>query len=107
MHYTSGVANHFFYLLAEGAVVPTGRGAGTSGEPCAERPGLQRQHRPGRHRPRGRAADLVPRADGALHLQETYADARVATLAAATDLYGTGSAQYNAVAAAWDAVNVH
>ena len=36
-----------------------------------------------------------------------YAAARVATLNSATDLYGAGSTQYKAVAAAWDAVNVH
>lgn len=35
-----------------------------------------------------------------------YAAARVATLQAAEDLYGNGSANYNAVAAAWDAVSV-
>ena len=32
---------------------------------------------------------------------------RVATLAAATDLHGAGSTQYNAVAAAWSAVGVN
>ena len=36
-----------------------------------------------------------------------YAAARVATLNAAADLYGPTSAQSTAVAAAWDAVNVH
>ena len=36
-----------------------------------------------------------------------YANARVATMNAAGDLYGAGSAQQNAVAATWDAVNVH
>ncbi|HET7655474.1 MAG TPA: M4 family metallopeptidase, partial [Luteimonas sp.] len=29
VHYSSGVANHFYYLLAEGAVVPAGFGSGT------------------------------------------------------------------------------
>ena len=33
-----------------------------------------------------------------------YAGARTATLNAARDLYGAGSTQYNAVAAAWSAV---
>jgi Zn-dependent metalloprotease len=37
----------------------------------------------------------------------TYADARQATLSAATDLFGSTSAQFNAVAAAWDAVSVN
>ena len=36
-----------------------------------------------------------------------YADARTATLNAATDLYGAGSTQANAVTAAWNAVRVH
>ncbi|HET7772707.1 MAG TPA: M4 family metallopeptidase, partial [Burkholderiaceae bacterium] len=35
-----------------------------------------------------------------------YAGARTATLKAATDLYGSGSANYNAVNAAWAAVSV-
>jgi len=35
-----------------------------------------------------------------------YAGARVASLNAARDLYGTGSTQYNAVNAAWAAVSV-
>ena len=35
-----------------------------------------------------------------------YPGARTATLNAARDLYGAGSTQYNAVAAAWSAVNV-
>jgi len=35
-----------------------------------------------------------------------YAGARVATLNAARDLYGAGSATYNTVAAAWSAVSV-
>jgi Zn-dependent metalloprotease len=36
-----------------------------------------------------------------------YAGARTATLNAAKDLYGSGSTEYNAVAAAWSAVNVN
>ena len=36
-----------------------------------------------------------------------YAGARTATLNAARDLYGAGSTQYNAVAAAWSAVSVN
>ena len=38
---------------------------------------------------------------------ETYPKARLDTLKAAADLYGSGSAQYNAVAAAWSAINVN
>nr|WP_280631877.1 M4 family metallopeptidase [Xanthomonas citri] len=36
-----------------------------------------------------------------------YAAARRATLSAATDLYGSTSTQYRAVAAAWSAVSVN
>ena len=37
VHYSSGVANHFFYLLAEGAVVPSGFGSGTTTTDAARR----------------------------------------------------------------------
>ena len=37
----------------------------------------------------------------------TYPQARTATLNAATDLYGAGSAERAAVAAAWSAINVN
>jgi Zn-dependent metalloprotease len=106
-HFTSGVANHFFYLLAEGAVVPAGWGAGTQWNltpadlVCNGNTSLAGIGRS--------AAQQIWYQALTAHFtsQETYADARVGTLAAAADLYGAGSAQYNAVAAAWDAVNVH
>ncbi|MCI4566330.1 M4 family metallopeptidase, partial [Lysobacter sp. CFH 32150] len=37
----------------------------------------------------------------------TYPQARTATLNAASDLYGAGSAERAAVAAAWSAINVN
>ena len=37
----------------------------------------------------------------------TYPQARTATLNAAADLYGSGSAEYSAVARAWSAVSVN
>jgi Zn-dependent metalloprotease len=40
-------------------------------------------------------------------LSTTYKGARAASLNAARDLYGAGSAEYGAVAAAWSAVNVN
>ena len=57
VHYSSGVGNHFFYLLAEGS------GAKTISGVAHNSPDLQRLdgHR---HRPRRRREDLVPRADG-------------------------------------------
>jgi bacillolysin len=39
--------------------------------------------------------------------QSDFNDARSALLASAADLYGTGSAQYNAVASAWSSVGVY
>ncbi|WP_223589312.1 M4 family metallopeptidase [Neobacillus bataviensis] len=39
--------------------------------------------------------------------QSDFSDARAALLAAAADLYGTGSTQYNAVANAWSQVGVY
>ena len=37
----------------------------------------------------------------------TYPQARTATLSAAAELYGNGSANYNAVAATWSAININ
>ncbi len=106
VHYSSGVANHFFYLLAQGAVVPSGFGSGTAANLTA--------------------ASLVCNGNTALtgigrakaeqiwYVAATeyftsgtgYADAASATLNAAADLYGAGSAEFNAVLAAWAAVDV-
>ncbi|CAM5638509.1 M4 family metallopeptidase [Streptomyces violaceorubidus] len=36
-----------------------------------------------------------------------YADARAATLSAASDLYGADSTEYKTVGAAWTAINVN
>jgi len=104
-HYTSGVANHFFYLLAEGAVVPSGQMVPANLTPndlvCNGNVGLAGIGREA-------ATQIWYLALTAYFTSSTdYSAARVATLSAATDLYGAGSANYNAVAAAWDAVNVH
>ncbi|MBT2654922.1 peptidase M4 family protein [Bacillus sp. ISL-18] len=42
-----------------------------------------------------------------LNPQSNFSDARASLLAAAADLYGTGSTQYNAVASAWNQVGVY
>jgi len=107
VHYTSGVANHFFYLLAEGAVVPAGWGAGTQYDITPDKlvcngnvalAGIGREA----------ATQIWYRALTVYMTSSTnYANARVATMNAAGDLYGSGSAQQLGVAAAWDAVNVH
>lgn len=101
VHYSSGVANHFFYLLAEGAVTPTGFTQSASQLVCNGNSSIVGIGRDA-------AARIVYRALTVYMTSSTnYAGARVATLNAARDLYGTGSAQYNAVAAAWSAVSVN
>lgn len=106
-HYTSGVGNRFFYLLAEGAIVPSGFGAGTSfnltpsslvcnGDSTIAGIG------------RAKAAAIWYRAlDLYFTSSTTYPNARAHTLRAAGDLYGTTSAEYAAVGRAWKAVSVN
>ena len=106
VHYSSGVANHFFYLLAEGAVVPAGYDAGTPANlgpgdlVCNGNVGLAGIGRDA-------AMQIWYRALTVYMTSNTdYAGARVATLNAATDLYGAGSTQYNAVVDTWNAVSM-
>jgi zinc metalloprotease ZmpA len=95
VHYSSGVANHFFFLLAEGSGntsfgnSPTCNGSSVTGIG------------------RNAAGAIWYRALTVYMTSRTnYAGARVATLSAAADLYGAGSTNYNTVAAAWSAVSV-
>ncbi len=100
VHYSSGVANHFFYLLAEGT------NAGSPSKTCkagdtrvatgtATLAGIGR----------AKAEKIWYRALTVYMTSGTnYAGARSATLSAAGDLYGAGSAEQSAVAAAWTAV---
>ncbi|WP_405011533.1 M4 family metallopeptidase [Kitasatospora sp. NBC_01539] len=99
VHYSSGVANHFFFLLAEGSGArtingvsynsPTYNGAAVTGIG------------------RAKALQVWYRALSVYMTSTTnYKAARTATLNAAKDLYGSGSTEYNTVAAAWTAVNV-
>jgi Zn-dependent metalloprotease len=96
VHYSSGVANHFFYLLAVGSGSsaygnsPTCNGSTVSGIGNAK------------------AGAIWYRALTTYMTSRTnYSAARTATLSAATDLYGAGSVEYNTVAAAWSAVSVN
>ncbi|MEU0151685.1 M4 family metallopeptidase [Micromonospora fulviviridis] len=96
VHYSSGVANHFFYLLAVGSGSssygnsPTCNGSTVTGIGNAK------------------AGAIWYRALTRYMTSRTnYAGARTASLSAAADLYGSGSAEYNAVAAAWSAVSVN
>ncbi|MFE2262901.1 M4 family metallopeptidase [Streptomyces griseosporeus] len=99
VHYSSGVANHFAYLLAEGSGPKTINGVAYD-SPTANGStvtGIGRD-KVGRIWYRALTVYMTSSTD--------YAGARTATLNAAKDLYGTGSTEYNAVAAAWSAVNV-
>jgi len=107
VHYSSGLANHFYYLLAEGTVVPTGFGAGTPANltaaslVCAGPATLTGIGRD--------AASKIWYRALTVHMTSNtnYAAARKATLDSASELYGATSAQYKAVAAAWSAVLVN
>ena len=103
VHYSSGVANHFYYLLAEGAVVPGGFaqfGVTKASLVCNGNTAITGIGRDA-------ASKIWYRALTVYMTSNTgYAGARAATLSAATDLYGPGSVQVNAVAAAWSAVSV-
>ncbi|WP_282083154.1 M4 family metallopeptidase [Streptomyces tendae] len=99
VHYSSGVANHFAYLLAEGSGPRTVGGVAYSSPTCdgSTVAGIGRD----------KLGDIWYRALTVYMTSSTdYAGARVATLSAAGDLYGTDSAEYAAVGAAWSAVYV-
>jgi Zn-dependent metalloprotease len=99
VHYSSGVANHFAYLLAEGSGAKTINGVSYNSPTCngSSVSGIGRD----------KLGAIWYRALTVYMTSSTnYAGARTATLSAAKDLYGTGSSEYNAVAAAWSAVNV-
>ncbi|MFG3047701.1 M4 family metallopeptidase [Streptomyces sp. NPDC048202] len=100
VHYSSGVANHFFYLLSEGSGAKTINGVSynspTSNGSTVTGIG------------RAKALQIWYKALTTYMTSTTnYKAARTATLNAASALYGgTASAEYKAVAAAWSAVNV-
>ncbi|WP_405613491.1 M4 family metallopeptidase [Streptomyces sp. NBC_00076] len=100
VHYSSGVANHFAYLLAEGS------GAKTINGVSYDSPTYDGSKVTGIGR--DKLGAIWYRALTVYMTSSTnYAGARTATLNAAKDLYGAGSTEYNAVAAAWTAVNVN
>jgi Zn-dependent metalloprotease len=89
VHYSSGPNNHMFYLLAHG---------GTSACTHQSVTGIGQ----------GPAAQIWYKAITQYMSAGTdYHGARTAALQAASDLYGNGSANYNAVAAAFSAVDVN
>ncbi len=101
VHYSSGIANHFFYLLAEGPVVPAGFNLTPSQLVCNGNTSITGMGRDAAQKIWYRALSTY------MTSNTNYAGARTATLKAAADLFGNGSTQYNAVAAAWTAVSVN
>ncbi|KAA1418024.1 M4 family metallopeptidase [Nocardioides humilatus] len=100
VHYSSGVGNHFFYLLAEGSGQKT-IGNKVHNSPTCNGSTITGIGRTDAQRIWYRALTVY------MTSGTTYAQARTATLSAAADLFGNGSNQYNTVAAAWSAVNVN
>ena len=101
VHYSSAIANLFYYLLAEGTGARTYSGVNhTPARTCngSTFAGIGR----------AKAQKIWYRALSVYFTSSTnYAGARVATISAAKDLYGTTSAEATAVAKAWSAVSVN
>ncbi|WP_225800274.1 M4 family metallopeptidase [Streptomyces sp. NK15101] len=99
VHYSSGVANHFFYLLSEGS------GAKDINGVHYDSPTVDGSTVTGIGR--DKAVQIWYRALTAYFTSTTdYHGAREGTLKAAADLYGADGAEVRAVDAAWAAVNV-
>ncbi|MEH6374753.1 M4 family metallopeptidase [Streptomyces sp. KLMMK] len=99
VHYSSGVANHFFYLLSEGSGAKTINGVRYDSPTSdgSKVTGIGRD----------KAAAIWYKALTSYMTSNTnYKAARTATLSAAGALYGTTSTEYKTVGAAWSAVNV-
>ncbi|WP_374992807.1 M4 family metallopeptidase [Streptomyces lydicus] len=100
VHYSSGVANHFFYLLSEGsgAKVINGVSYNSPTYNGSKVTGIGR----------AKAEKIWYKALTTYMTSTTnYKAARTATLKAAGDLYGTTGAEYKAVGAAWTGLNVN
>ncbi|QJT04174.1 peptidase M4 [Streptomyces asoensis] len=99
VHYSSGPANHFFYLLSEGSGAKVINGVSYN---SATADGL-----PVTGIGRDKAEKIWFRALTTKFTTTTnYAAARTGTLAAAGELYGTTSTEYKAVQDAWAGVAV-
>ena len=99
VHYSSGVGNHWFYLLSEGSGAKTINGIEYN-SPTANGVTVTGITRAKAERIWYRTVTTY------LTSRSKYADARTGSIQAATDLYGAGSAEVSAVAGAWTAVNV-
>ncbi|MGP3637305.1 M4 family metallopeptidase [Streptomyces sp. 24-1644] len=99
VHYSSGPANHWFYLLSEGSGAKTVNGVSYD-SPTSD--GL-----PVTGIGRDKALQIWFKALTTKFTSTTnYAGARTGTLAVAGELYGTTSAEYKAVADAWAGIAV-
>ncbi|MFD3515181.1 M4 family metallopeptidase [Streptomyces sp. NPDC058657] len=99
VHYSSGPANHFFYLLSEGSGAKVINGVSYDSPTSDGKPvvGIGRD----------KAEKIWFKALTTKFTANTnYANARVGTVAAATELYGAGSAEVKGVENAWAGVNV-
>ena len=103
VHYSSGVANHFFFNLAQG----TGATAYGTSTPCGTAPAVAGIGRAKAEKIWYRALDVN------FVSNTTYVNtvkpantARAHTLTAAAFLYGECSVEYRTVQAAWTSVNV-
>ena len=92
VHINSGIPNHAFYLAIEGGTNRTS-GLAVQGVGAANREQIERVFY------RGFTAFLTP--------SSNFAQARQATLRAASELYGDSSAAFRAVGQAWTAVGVN
>jgi Zn-dependent metalloprotease len=99
VHYSSGPANHLFYLLSEGSGAKTINGVAYNSPTCdaSTVTGIGRDA----------ASKIWYRALTTYMTSSTnYAGARTAAVKAATDLYGATSTQCAGVASAFSAINV-
>ncbi|MTE24958.1 M4 family metallopeptidase, partial [Microbacterium sp. ZXX196] len=94
VHYSSGPANHWFYLVSEGSGSKTINGVNYNS------PTYDNSKVTGIGR--AKAEKIWYRALTTYFTSTTkYAGARTGTLKAAADLYGANSTEYKTVAAAW------
>ncbi|MET9108566.1 M4 family metallopeptidase [Streptomyces zhihengii] len=99
VHYSSGPANHWFYLLSEGSGAKTVNGVSYDSPTSDGLPvtGIGRE----------KAALIWYKAlTTKFNSTTNYAAARTGTLAVATELYGASSAEVKSVTDAWAGINV-
>ena len=104
VHYSSGPANHVFYLMAEGSKPTNGQLASPTCNAGDTKKATGNATVAGVGR--DKAQRIWYRAL-TVHMtsNETFARARLSTIKASNELYGANSAESKAVAAAWTAVN--